>query len=331
MNLLVNLPPTFFSWAPLADFWCELGTFAHIERASCDTPEEIAPLLRDKDALLMWSWPMFSPAMLDAAPRLRFCGHIDITQPFARTLLDRDIAVSVGRRGFSPAVAEMALALILASLRRTSNYHAAMWNAAEAWVADFPGDIPLYERELTGLRVGIVGLGGVGGRLAELLAPFHTRLCAYDPFLPPARAAQLGARLVGLEELVRESDVLVLCAAANEGSAHLLGRAHLEAMPRDAVLINVARASLVDSAALLARLCRGDLFAALDVFDQEPLPRDSPFRALPNVLLSPHRAGGIAPSVVRILRYLADDLAAFADGKPRGFALTREMLATLDA
>jgi phosphoglycerate dehydrogenase-like enzyme len=95
--------------------------------------------------------------------------------------------------------------------------------------------------------------------------------------------------------------------------------------------VNVSRASLVNGGALLARLRRGDIYAALDVFDREPLPADSPLRSLPNVYLTPHRAGGIMESVVRLLDFLTEDLCAFASGSDRRHALTDALIPSLDA
>jgi len=330
-DLLVNLPSGFFSAPILQPIWQRLENIARLRLVSCDSIPEIAPLLRDADAVLMWSWPQLTPALLDECPRLRFSANIDILQSGAKVLWERGIPISVGRRGFSPAVAEMALGLMLAALRRTPNHHAEMWQNRESWVTKFPDDIDVRERQLSGRRVGIIGFGGVGQRLAQLLAPFQCDLKIHDPFLPAAVAEKFGVENIALDELVAHAEILVLCAAAKTGSKHLLQRQHIEALAPDTILVNVARSSLVDNAALLARLQRGDLSAAMDVFEREPLPVDSPFRALPNAYLSPHRAGGIWESVERIIEYLADDLAAWHRGDARSYALTAAMIDTLDA
>jgi phosphoglycerate dehydrogenase-like enzyme len=345
MRLLVNLPPGFFTAPLLAPQWARLETaVTEVAYTSANTAEEILAALSASDAVLMWSWPMLTEDLLDRCPSLRFAANIDITQTGARILLARGIPASLSRRGFSPAVSEMALTLILSCLRRTPTYHAAMWSgapaplagdstpvAAEPWVKRFPDDVPASERQLTGRRVGIVGFGGVGQRLAELLQPFHCEIQVYDPYLPDTAAASLGVERVPLEQLVRRSEVLVLCAAANAGTKRLIDAEMIAAMPAGAVLVNVARAALVDADALLARLARGDLYAALDVFDQEPLPADSPFRGLPNCYLTPHRAGGVWESVERIVSYLIDDIVAFQSGLPRRYALTEAMVSSLDA
>jgi len=330
VNVLVNLPAGFFATPCLKPALRRLSRVARLRKRSHNAAEEIAADLAWADAVIMWSWPALTPELLDGAPRLKFVGHIDVTQGAARVELARGMAVSVSRRGFSPAVAEMALALTLSTLRKVSDYHAAMRQGNESWVGRFPDDIPPEERQLTGRNVGIVGFGGIGRRLAELLAPFGCRLRVYDPFVAPETAARCGARRVPLLRLMRESEIVVLCAASNPGTRRLLGRTEIGALRPGALIVNVARAALVDTDALAARLRKGDICAAIDVFDNEPLPKDSPLRKLPNAYLSPHRAGGILESVERIVAWLVDDLEAHLAGRKRAHALTEEMIPGLD-
>ncbi len=330
-RLLVNLPPGFFTAPILSDVWNRLDGSFDVIRTSANSAEELRPYLVGQDAALLWSWPRWTADTLDAFPDLRFFAHLDIGQNEARLLLSRGLPVSVSRRAFSPAVAEMALTLILSALRRTPTHQAAMAAGTESWVSRFPDDIDADERELTGRRVRLIGFGGIGQRLARLLAPFDCDLKVHDPFLPDGVAERFGAANVPLDALVADAEVLVLCAATNAGSRHLLTAAHVTALPRGAVFVNVARAALVDGDALLARLRAGGLYAALDVFDKEPLEADSPLRGLPNVYLTPHRAGGVMSSVARIVSYLADDIEAHFGGRERAHALTEAQLPMLDA
>nr|CAA9270218.1 D-3-phosphoglycerate dehydrogenase [uncultured Armatimonadetes bacterium] len=331
LRLLVNLPAGFHTAPVLKPVYRRLAAMGTLRRRSHNTADEIAADLAWADAVLMWSWPVLTGEMLQRAPRLQFCGHLDITQRGARALLERGLPVSVSRRGFSPAVSEMALTLILSTLRKTAVHQAAMRAGSETWVARFPDDIDPDERELTGRPVGIIGFGAVGQGLADLLAPFRCELRVYDPFLPDGVEERWGAGRTDLPTLIESSDVVVLCAASNAGTRHLLGRAEVRRFRRGAVLVNVARAALVDTAALAARLERNDLYAAVDVFDKEPLEADSALRRLPNAFLTPHRAGGVLASVERIVGFLADDLEAHLEGRPRAHALTEAMLPSLDA
>ena len=330
-RLLVNLRPGFFECPQLRGVFRRLAAAATVRKRSHDTAEQIERDLAWADAVILWSWPVLTEELLAKAPRLRFAGHINIGQAGARAELAHGLAVSEARRGWSPAVAELALTLILGGLRRTSDYHAAMRVGQEHWVSDFPLDVDPTERQLTRRSVGIVGFGGIGQRLAQLLAPFRCDLRAFDPFVPKAVAKRLGAKLVELDELVRASEVVVLCAANNQGTHHLLEKKQIAALSKNALLVNVGRAWLIDMAALEQRLRKGDLFAALDVFEKEPLPLDSPLRTLPNAWLTPHRAGAPMESVVRIMVWLADDFEAFLAGRKLAHALTLDMLPSLPA
>lgn len=331
MNILINLPSGFFKNPALVPLFARLRAMGELRMTSHNTGDELRNDLAWADALIMWSWPTLIPALLDAAPRLRYAGHLDISQAGARTALAHGLAVSVSRHGFSPAVSEMALALILATLRRTSDYHLAMRNKSETWVQAFPDDINPLERELSGLPVGLVGFGRVGRGLAKLLQPFGCPLYVVDPFVPADVLAPFNAQKVDLHSMLAASEVVVLCAAANDDTRRLIGTEEIALLRPNAVFINVARAALVDTDALVARLRQGDLFAAIDVFDQEPLPAGSPLRMLPNVYLTPHRAGGLMSSVQRIVGYLVDDLEAEIADRPRQHALVEAMIPSLDA
>ncbi len=330
-RILINLPESLRDSERLAPAFEPLEKRLSVRRTSCDTAEQIAPHLAWANGVLMWSWPRFTPEVLDASSGLRFCAHIDIHQREAQLLLDRGIPVSVSRAGFSPAVSEMALTLILASLRRTSSYHAEMWAGNEPWVKKMPDDVDVDERQLAGRRVGIIGFGRVGQGLALLLAPFACDLKYYDPFLAPEAGRAAGAEPASLEEMFATSEVAVCCAAANPGTAHLVTRQHVDSLQRGAVFVNVARAAVVDGDALYERVERREIYAALDVFDAEPLPVDSRWRKLPNAYMTPHRAGGIVESLERIVSYLVSDLIAFLDGQPRAHALTAGMIPGLDS
>lgn len=329
-NILVNLPPDFFTQPDLARCFDRIAAHGTVRRTSANTPDEIAADLKWADVVFMWSWPVLDTALLDRAGPLSYVGHIDLNQTGARCELARGIPVSTSRAGFSPAVAEMALGLILNTLRKISDYHAAMRAGTEKWVHAFPKDIDPVERQLTGLTVGIVGLGQVGRRLARFLRAFEVKLKVVDPFVPDAVLAQFEAERMELDPLIQACDVVVLCAASNDGTSRLINADRCARFRKDAILINVARAALVDTSAVAARLKQGDFFACLDVFDTEPLPADSELRQLPNAYLTPHRAGGLMSSVQRNLDWLIDDYEALLAGRPRNYAVTEATIPALD-
>ncbi|MDX2111644.1 MAG: NAD(P)-dependent oxidoreductase [Verrucomicrobiota bacterium] len=329
-NILINLPGDFFIQPELKAAFARIASHGTVRQTSSNTPDEIAADLKWADVVFMWSWPVLDEALLNRAGTLDYVGHIDISQRGAQAELAKGIPISTSRAGFSPAVAEMALGLILNSLRRISDYHAAMRSATESWVKAFPKDINPLERQLTGLTVGIVGLGQVGRRLAHFLKAFEVKLKVVDPFVPESVITQYNGERMGLEPMIECCDVVVLCAASNEGTTRLINADRIARFRPNSILVNVARAALVDYAALAERLQQGDLIAALDVFDVEPLPADSVLRTLPNTYLTPHRAGGLISSVQRNLDWLIEDYEALLANKSRKYAVTEAMIPALD-
>lgn len=328
-RLLINLPPSFFTHEALQDLFAEASRGREVRRASHNSAEEIEDDLNWANAVIMWSWPEFTDALLDRVGGLDYVGQINASELTARNCLERGIPLSEARHAWSPAVAEFALALILAGLRRVSDFHAEMRSGSEAWVRAFPADIDGRERELSGAAVGLVGFGGIGRRLAELLAPFHTDLRVFDPYVEEDAVAAKGGRKAELDELLDTSEVLVLCAANAKANAGMLNRERIGRIRPGAIVVNVARSMLLDTEALLERARKGDVSFLLDVFDQEPLEADSEFRRLPNVYCSPHRAGGIIPSVKRSIRMLLDDYDAMLAGETRRYAVAESTLVSL--
>ncbi|MFP4283736.1 MAG: NAD(P)-dependent oxidoreductase, partial [Opitutales bacterium] len=327
-NLLINLPPTFFSHPSLRPEFDALREVADVRERSHNAAGEILEDLKWADGVLMWAWPEFTPELLDEAGKLRYVGQINSSRRTAETCLERDIPLSEVRHAWSPAVAEYAMALVLNGLRRVSDFHAAMRAGSEHWVAmaKFPEDIDMRERELTGAAVGLIGFGGIGRRLGELLGPFHPELRIYDPFVPAETMREYGGAKVELDELLEASEVIVFCAANTQEAKHMIGTERLALIRPGAVVVNVARSMLFDTEALLERLRKDDLTFLVDVFDEEPLPADSEFRKLPNAYCSPHRAGGIVPSVRRSVQFLANDFRAVLNGAARRYPITPEML-----
>jgi phosphoglycerate dehydrogenase-like enzyme len=155
-----------------------------------------------------------------------------------------------------------------------------------------------------GLTIGIVGLGRVGTRLADLLRPWRARVIACDPYIPEAHFAEHGVQRVDLDTLLAESDVVTLHTYLNRETRHMIGAPQFARMKRSAYFLNASRGGVVDEGALVQALQDGEIAgAALDVFEREPLPLDSPLRGFgDNVLLSPHMitnnvGSGVGPAI----------------------------------
>ena len=175
---------------------------------------------------------------------------------------------------------------------------------------------------LTDRTLGVVGSGNIGAELLRLAAPWGMRHLAVSPNRSDEEIAALGARRVGLPELLRESDFVVLCCPLTEATRGLMGRTALGEMKRGSFLINIGRGGLVDEAALVDALASGNLAgAALDVFDPEPPAPENPLLSMPNVIVSAHNMGLSEESSRLGNRAAVQAVKAFARGElPRDVA-----------
>lgn len=173
-------------------------------------------------------------------------------------------------------------------------------------------------RGLHGKTLGLVGLGKIGGEMANVARAFGMDVCAWSQNLTAERAAACQARLMpSLHALMRESDVVSVHLVLSERTRHLIDRAALAEIKPGALLINTSRAAIVDQAAMLAALNDGALGGAgVDVFEQEPLPADHPLRQHPNVLATPH-LGYVADSNYRTyFTQAVEDIHGWLTGAP---------------
>lgn len=165
-----------------------------------------------------------------------------------------------------------------------------------------------------GQTLGIVGLGNIGLSLAHKAQALRLQVVVYDPYVDPRVVEEGDVRLVSLKELLEQSDYVSVNAPLTAETQHLIGAEELALMKPTAILINTARGALVDEEALVEALDSGRIAAAgLDVFEEEPLPPDSPLCGLDNVVLTPHSAGLSEASMrkvrVEVGRAAADVLA----------------------
>lgn len=185
------------------------------------------------------------------------------------------------------SAAELTVAHILGLARKLQRAHASL--SAGEWKRSAFTGTELYEK-----TVGIVGLGRIGALVAERLRGFGVELIAYDPYVTPARAQQLGVQLVSLEELVERVDFLTIHMPRTPETLGMIGEAQLKAMKQTAFVVNVARGGLVDEDALVAALDAGEIAgAALDVFMQEP-PADDRLTSHPKINVTPHLGASTA-------------------------------------
>ena len=223
---------------------------------------------------------------LQALPSLRWVhtGSAGVGAALFRELVESDVVLTNSAGIHAPPMAETVMGIMLHFARGLD--FAVRDQLAGRWDQTAFGSVQSPVTELSGATVGIVGYGGVGRAIADKARAFGMRVLATRR---TTRSSDDGTEIVALERLLRESDVVVITVPATPATRRLIGPAELDLLKPGAVLINVARGTIIDEAALIAVLrskrIRG---AGLDVFEQEPLPETSELWQLPNVLILPH-------------------------------------------
>ena len=220
-----------------------------------------------------------------------------------------DLVVTSAKGAYSAPVAEHALALVLATLRQLQ-----VRARATSWEDEQRG------LSLNGRRVTIVGAGGIGSELLRLLQPFDVHVTMVRRRQEAVAGADRTVRAAELDDVLPETDVLVVAAALTEGTTSLLGARAFEMLPDDAVLVNIARGGLVDTDALVDALASGRLGGAgLDVTDPEPLPDGHPLWSEPRALVTPHQANTDAMTEPIFEARVRANVEALAEGRdPEG-------------
>ncbi len=287
--------------------------------------------LKDEDALVRRLAPYqilvpirertrFPASLLARLPALellamtgRNSGHVDVEAATARGVL----VVETGGSGV--AAIELTIGLIVAAVRRIPHEDRAL--RAGRWQTGFGV-------ELAGKALGVIGLGRIGARIAAFGQFLGMRVLAWGPTLTAERAAAAGAAYVSLETLLRESDVVSLHTRLSDLTRGMITARHLALMKPTAWLVNTARGPLVDEAALVEALRHRRIAgAALDVFDEEPLPPVHPLLALDNVVLTPHIGYVTRESYDVFFRQVVENVEAYLEGTVPARALNPEVLA----
>jgi D-3-phosphoglycerate dehydrogenase / 2-oxoglutarate reductase len=288
------------------------GPVGEVEEAS-GSEDEVAAAIAGAEVAVVHHAPV-TRRVLEAANGLRIVvctrgGPVNVNVDAAT---ERGVAVSYAPGRNAPAAAEYAIGLLLAAMRRIPETHAELRGGA--WRSDYYA----WEHaglELGGATVGLIGYGAIGRRMARLLDAFGAQVLIADPYLDPA-AIEVGEP-VEVSELLERSHVVSLHARLSDETRGMIGAAELARMPRGAVLVNTARGELVDSDALCDALESGQLAAAaLDVFEQEPLPATARLLRAPRLVATPHLAGATRQTARRAARIAAEEVARYAAGEP---------------
>ncbi|CAN3978689.1 D-2-hydroxyacid dehydrogenase family protein [Kitasatospora purpeofusca] len=298
---------TIADWSPVADrvevvpFREHPASVAELVAAVADF--DIVVTLRERIA--------FPAEVFERLPRLRLLVASGMRNSVIDHAAARAHGVTVcGTASSSTPPVELTWALLLGLARGLVEESTAL-RSGGPWQSTVGAD-------LAGRRLGLLGLGKIGARVARVGLAFDMDVVAWSSNLTAERAAEVGVRRAGSkEELLRESDFVSVHLALGARTRGLLGAPELALMRPDAYLVNTSRAAIVDQEALLAALSAGRIAgAAVDVFDQEPLPADHPMRTAPRLLATPHLGYVSRDNYRRYYGEAVEDIAAFLAGAP---------------
>jgi D-3-phosphoglycerate dehydrogenase / 2-oxoglutarate reductase len=260
-----------------------LGDGFDIRHVDGTDREALLPALAEADAVLVRSATRIDDEALAAAPRLKVVARagIGLDNVDVPAATARGVMVVNAPQSNIVSAAEQAVALLLACARNLAPANAAL--KAGKWQRGRWTGVEVADK-----TVGVVGLGRIGVLFAQRMSAFGTRLIAYDPYVAPARAAQIGVRLVSLEELLQESDFISIHLPKTPETLGLIGEKELQLVKPTVRFVNAARGGLVDEEALAKAIADGRVAGAgIDVFATEPCT-DSPLFAFDSVVVAPH-------------------------------------------
>ncbi len=293
--------------------WGSLPSHAEVRvfHDHLDGEDAVAERLREFDVVMaLRERTPFPRSLLERLPRLKLIANASKYNAAIDFGACTELGIPIsGTANTGRSAMELAFALMLSLLREVPRQHQAL--RAGAWRQS-------VGEALNGKTLGILGLGYIGGQVAQVGRAFEMEPIAWSHNLTAERAAECGARRVSFEELLSGADVLTLHTRLSDRTRGLIGAAELARMKPGAYLINTARGPIVQEQALVEALRQGRIAGAgLDVFDTEPLPAGHPFTTLDNVVLLPH-LGGITTDRYRMYYGESlDNILAFLQGEPQ--------------
>jgi phosphoglycerate dehydrogenase-like enzyme len=317
MKLVVVLYHRFELWR--APEWLAnrlVKDFPQLEVVNRPTYEGIDEHIRDAEIIIGWS---LRPQQLASARNLRWIHSpaAAVHQLLFPELVNKDVMLTNGRDVNGPVVAEHVMALILAlakNLPQAMRFQARRFWAQEEMWNSFP-----RPREIAGATLGLVGVGSIGSKVAKHAAAMGMRVFAVRDNVEKPKPEGVEAVLPSseLDSLISQSDYIALTVPLTPETRGLMNPARFARMKPDACLINVGRGPLVDEAGLLTALRERRIGgAALDVFEQEPLPTDSPLWDLENLLITPHTAGLTEKLWERQYELISENLRRYLERRP---------------
>lgn len=290
-----------------------LAPYADVELYT-DRPSAEEKLERASDSEIiinsrgMVTWPA---EILYQLPKLRLISTCSIGTDMIDLEAAKELGITVSNQPgrTAPVVAEQAFGLMLAIAKRAAFFTESMRTGR------WPRMDHIY---LRGKTLGIIGTGNIGAEMARLGSAIGMNIIAWTYHPSLERAEELGVQFVSLNELLRTADVISVHAKLTDDSRGLIGKSQFDLMKPNTLLVNVARGPIIDTEALVDALNSGHLGgAAIDVFDQEPIPADHPLLGCEQVVLTPHCADMTPEGVDLLNEGAVDNIIAFLQGQPR--------------
>ena len=274
-------------------------------------PDQVIAALQDFEIILaMRERTGFPKKVIDALPALKLL----ITTGMRNASIDTEAAKArgitvCGTGGFGNPTSGVAIGLML-ELTRRIGYENARLHSGSPWQTTIGLD-------LEGMTLGVLGLGKLGVRTANIAKAFGMKVIAWSQNLTAEKCREAGVDYAAKDDLFRQSDFITVHVVLSQRTRGLIGARELGLMKPSAYLINTSRGPIIDEAALIAALRDSKIAGAgLDVFDIEPLPLDHPFRQMNNVVITPHLGYVSEQNYRRYFAEAIEDIRAFLDGKP---------------
>jgi len=290
------------------------------------SPTELIAIIPDYDALIIRSGVRVTAEVIAAAKNLKVIARagVGVDNIDIPAATQAGVIVANAPTGNVAAAAEHAIALMLALARNVAEAHRSM-RAGEWNRKAFMGV------ELCNKTLGLIGLGRVAGHVCRRAAGLGMIVLAHDPYVSAEYAGKMGAELVDLDKLLAQSDFISLHLPLNDATRHLINAKTLAKMKPEARLINTSRGGVISEADLLAALDAGQLAgAALDVFEQEPLPAASPLRQHPKIILTPHIGGSTTEAQHQVALDAASQVIEALHDRPARYAINAPLIPGAD-
>ena len=283
---------------------------------------DLLNVIENYDVILSgWRSPKLTKDILDKAHSLKFVGHAagTIVPVVDESIYDRNIKIVNANSVLAASTAEGAFALIMS---QAWNFHQYANNATNGIWSDNDRQAVLG---LEGQTVGIIGLGEISKRLIKLMQPLNPKILIFSNYCSEETATELGAELCSLDELLIKSRIISIHSTLTSRTRGLIGEKELDLIQNGALLVNTARAAIIDEQALIKTLKTGRILAAFDVFNEEPLSKDHPLLNLPNVLSTPHMLGFSSYWKTKLGLTVINDLERFINKVPLKEEVTKDM------